>query len=173
MLDNFPTCLDFTLTQEGGFVDNPLDSGRATNLGITAETLSNWLGRGVSTQDIKTLPRSVAGQIYRRDYWGAVSGDGLPSGVDLMTFDHAVNTGPGTSVRLLQRLLKLPQDGAVGPVTLGSIRAHDPHWVVAMLAVAQGDYYRGLAGFDVFGAGWVSRVNRRRDAALGMVAVAA
>jgi glycosyl hydrolase family 108 len=34
--------LDVIMPYEGGFVDNPKDSGRKTNFGITQKTLTNW-----------------------------------------------------------------------------------------------------------------------------------
>ncbi len=42
MADRFDVCLAFTFLQEGGYVDNPADPGRATNMGITLTTYQQW-----------------------------------------------------------------------------------------------------------------------------------
>lgn len=175
---NFAPCLQFTLAHEGGFVDDPADRGGATNMGITQETLSNWLGRAVSMQEVQQLPRVIAAQIYAHEYWAPVAGDKLPAGLDLMVFDFGVNAGPGTSARRLQGLFQgLRQDGAIGPVTLKAVAAHDLAWIISALDYSQQAYYNALVTEDAtqerFLAGWLARCSDRAKAARAMMAPAA
>jgi lysozyme family protein len=165
--DNFPACVEFTLSQEGGFVDNPLDPGGATNYGITLRTLSAWLKIPCAVQDVKNLKQAVAVQIYRANYWLP----GLPAGVDLMVFDESVNAGPGRSVELLQ--------GALGFQTAsGWLDANTRAWshvapaanLIKSLGAAQAAFYKKLPKFAEFGDGWLARLERRQTAALAMLA---
>ncbi len=54
---------------------------------------------------MRALSRAEAGAIYRARYWDAVTGDDLPSGLDLAAFDYAVNSGPARAVRTIQGLV--------------------------------------------------------------------
>jgi len=116
--DLFDTCLTFTLAQEGGYVDDPADPGGATNRGITLATLQHWDHEpSLGPADVQDMSQQTAAAIYRTLYWNALRGDSLPPGVDLSTFDFAVNAGTRRSAELLQQVLGLPpdqMDGAVG-----------------------------------------------------------
>ena len=46
-------CLAFVLAAEGGYVDDPMDPGGATNLGITLDVLSQWRHSAVTKDDVK------------------------------------------------------------------------------------------------------------------------
>ncbi len=176
MADTFPKCLAFTLTQEGGFVDNPQDPGGATNFGITLGTLRGWLGDdALGVEAIKNISQSTVDAIYRADYWNRVMAESLPAGLDLMVFDHGVNAGPAVSARLLQQALDFTGaavDGAIGPVTLKAADAADPLTTIAQLAALQSAYYHGLRGYDAFGRGWLARVERRKETAMAMAETA-
>ena len=47
------TCMAFVFAAEGGYVDDPLDPGGATNLGITLDELSLWRHTAVTKADVK------------------------------------------------------------------------------------------------------------------------
>lgn len=158
---NWPTCIAFTLAQEGGLVDDPADPGGLTNFGISQRAYPNV--------DIRGLTAAAASDIYRRDYWNAVSGDSLPIGLDLMVFDMAVNAGVGRSAMILQGCIGVTADGAIGPMTLLAAAGADPAMTVASLGSAQLDYYESLDGWSTFGEGWGARVQRRQVAAVASI----
>ena len=56
------------LQEEGGFINNPLDSGGPTNWGITQQTLSDWLGHAATIDDVKNLTKDQAVEIYTTKY---------------------------------------------------------------------------------------------------------
>ena len=91
---NFARALGFTLSFEGGWSDNPRDPGGATMRGVTLNTYRLYHPRATATQ-LRNAPMSDFQAIYRQDFWAKIGGDGLPSGVDLLAFDIAVNMGPG------------------------------------------------------------------------------
>ncbi len=118
--------LDGILQREGGFVDNPADPGGATNHGITQATLSAWLGRAASVDDVEALSADTAKQIYTANYYTKPHIDQLPEVIQPVMLDAAVNSGPGQAVRWLQQVLNansygpLTVDGGVGPATIAA-----------------------------------------------------
>ncbi|MBV8090473.1 MAG: glycoside hydrolase family 108 protein [Alphaproteobacteria bacterium] len=173
MADIFDICLAFTLREEGGYVDDPADPGGATNMGITLATYREWSDDpDLGAFQVKDLTLKTARAIYRALYWNPLRAEALPPGVDLSVFDMGVNAGIWRSARLLQRALGFTGeevDGAIGPETLVAADRFDPRTLVNNLADRQAAYYRSLATFPTFGAGWLRRTEARRDAALAMV----
>lgn len=173
MNDPFATCLAFTLKEEGGFCDNPSDPGGATCQGITLATLRSWTDDdSLGVAAVRDISPATVQAIYGADYWNKMQCGAMPAGIDLMVFDMGVNAGPARSVRMLQRALGFPPadvDGCVGPQTLGAVRKADPAALIVKLADMQAAYYRSLPTFNVFGNGWLARVDRRRRAAIAML----
>lgn len=111
-----PTNLDIALRWlwrpdvEGGYVNDPIDRGGKTKYGISERQY-----RGL---DIENLTAEQAREIYRRDYWNANNLDAFPMPLCLLLFDALVQHQPRTAISLLQRALRVPGDGLIGPVTI-------------------------------------------------------
>lgn len=84
MKQNYEFCIKEVLKSEGGYTNDPADSGGETNFGITQRETSI---------PVKTMTVEQAKAIYKKKYWDAVDGDNLPSGVDYTVFDYGVNSG--------------------------------------------------------------------------------
>lgn len=168
-MDNFPPCEAFTLSEEGGYSDNPRDPGGATNHGITQATLSHWRGVPASAYDVINLTTAEASAIARALYWNAMNCAMLPCGVDLMVYDFGFNAGPKNSIRELQACVGVAQDGAVGPMTALTSKGAG-HSLFGMLAVAHENYYRALDDFAIFGTDWLARLARCSATAEAMTA---
>ncbi len=171
----FDACLTLVLGAEGGFSNDPRDRGGATNYGITLATLAEWRrsrdpGATVTADHVRELNVEEAKEIYRSRYWNVLRCDDLPKGVDLLVFDLGVNAGPARSAKILQEVLGVEQDGSIGPVTLNGLNACAPDKIIREFSAKRLDFYRGLADFGTFGAGWTNRTNRMLDAALAMAA---
>ena len=87
------------INAEGGFVDDPADSGGATNKGIAWKTWKNnaksVLGVQPTLDNLKNLTDAQAKQIYRHTFWDAISADQINDGdVRYLLFDFYVNSGP-------------------------------------------------------------------------------
>ena len=152
MKDNFEACLALTLKYEGGYVNHPRDPGGPTNLGITIATLSDELGRAATIAEVRNLTRMTAASIYRKKYWNLIAGDALPSGVDALLFDIAVNSGPVRALQWHRQVLELSP--------LLRIRALDAR---------RRSFYSALPTFSVFGHGWMARENDILAHAIAMV----
>ena len=128
--DAFRVVLGF----EGGYSNDPDDKGGATNYGITYNTLNNaktkgWVPFNVTLQNLKIEHAKI---IYKKGYWDVVQADSLPHPLDLILFDSAVNHGPNTAIKLLQKSLntllpyaELKVDGIIGPLTLKAVRDYE------------------------------------------------
>jgi lysozyme family protein len=174
LADTFDTCLNFTLSEEGGFVDDPHDPGGATNQGITLATLRGFMhAPDLPETSVREITPETVHAIYQAEYWNRMRCDALPTGVDLMVFDHGVNAGPARSVKLLQKSLRFDQvrqDGACGPRTLAAATGLEPIELIDRLSRLQAASYRTLSGFRTFGSGWLRRQTRRQAQARAMAA---
>ncbi len=155
---NLSACLAVTLPYEGGYSDHPKDPGGATNRGITIGRLSEVRGTAVTKADVKTLGLPETKRIYDRYYWVPVSGENLPFGVDLAVFDFGVNSGPSRAVKYLQRIVKVAQDGRMGPTTLRAVQAANGKVVIQALCHDRLGFMHALAIWDTFKGGWSARV---------------
>lgn len=165
---NFNQCMEWLLEHEGGYVDDERDPGGATNLGVTIRTWEQYVGRPVDKEEIKRLTRSDVYDLYRDMYWGAISGDNLPSGVDWSVFDWAVNAGPARSVKALQRIVGSTADGVIGPKTLASTFNYEPEVIIERMYTARQKFYESLHHFNAFGVGWTARNKHTLQQALSL-----
>lgn len=161
MNSDFHKCLEFTLGEEGGYSDDPHDSGNWTGGSVgVGELKGTKFGISAASYpdlDIKALTIATAGEIYRKDYWHPINGDKLPAGLDLMVFDFGVNAGTFESATELQRIVGVATDGDIGPITLKACKDYKGDLLLA-LATAHDQHYESLSDFDRYGDGWINRV---------------
>lgn len=168
MRSSLPTAIRFLQQPriEGGYVDDPADPGGPTHYGITLATYRQHINPRGTCKALRRMPLSVAERIYRETYWSAVRGDDLPAGLDLMTFDFGVNSGPKRAVTLLQRALGVADDGKLGPVSLQAAQHAHPAQTIAAYADRRRAYLRSLKTYARFGRGWEYRVSLCEEWAL-------
>ena len=164
----FKRSLAAVLVHEGGNVDDPRDSGGRTSHGITQRVYDGYRRRqGREPRDVYAMSQAERDSIYRQQYWNAVKGDDLPSGLDYVVFDGAVNSGPGQSIKWLQRALGARYtgkvDGVMGAVTLDAVDAHPDHdALIAAICARRMAFLRALRTWRTFGKGWTRRVSAVR-----------
>ena len=170
MKDNFEKSLALLLKSEGGYVNHPADPGGMTNLGVTKYVWEGYLEHSVDEADMRNLTKEMVAPLYRKRYWDMCRCDELPSGLDYIAFDFAVNAGGPRCVKTLQRVLEVPIDGSLGPITLQAIQNAEPDKLISDFSEAKKDFYRSLFNFGVFGAGWLNRTAETQKVAKGMLA---
>jgi lysozyme family protein len=164
MRENFAPSLAAVLIHEGGFVVNPHDPGGATCKGVTQAVYDDWrVTNGFPPRTVRDIEDSEVEELYRKRYWNPVHGDDLPAGVDYATFDFAVNSGTNRAARMLQRALRIAEDGQIGPVTIGAARAIPASELVDTLCDLRICFLQQLAAFKFFGRGWTRRVAEVRE----------
>ena len=174
MDESFDASLEFTLAEEGGYIDHPTDERFAANHGITLARLRRFQrDPALSRNDVRHLPCATVRALYLADFWNRTRCDALPPGLDLMVFDHAVNAGPDRAGRALQLAVgqkRTEIDGAVGPATLRHVGLADTLTLIDALAAMQRTLYRQMAAYGLFGETWLARLDRRRTSALALLA---
>jgi lysozyme family protein len=132
--NNFEDLVDKVLNSEGGFVNDPVDRGGATNKGISWETWQNAalpiLGKDPTIENLQNITAENAKSIYKAKYWNSIRLSEIEDG-DLrwLIFDFHVNSGPNAMYQL-QILLNglganLTVDGIIGSQTLDFINNYN------------------------------------------------
>lgn len=158
MQSNFPNALKQVLVYEGGYVNNPNDPGGATNKGVTQGVYDTWRkANGKPKQSVKFLTTQEIQAIYKNNYWDKIKGDQLADGVDLATFDLAVNSGVNRAIKMLQKVSGVTVDGIIGPATIAAANK-DPVATTKALCDARLAFLQALPTWRFFGKGWSNRV---------------
>ena len=119
---------------EGGYVDDPSDSGGRTNFGITYMTARAYGYRG----KMKNLSRAKAYEIYSDMYWDKLKLDDIEKLSPMLAeelADTGVNMGVPRAGRYLQRSLNVLNnrealygdliiDGQIGNKTIKALRTY-------------------------------------------------
>lgn len=178
------SAIDAVIAQEGGYSNNPADSGGETNFGITSAVAKAFGYTG----PMKTMPRETAVAIYRARYWTQPrldQIDPIDPALAQKLFGIGVNMGPATGIKFLQRALNLLNsgsssygdvgvDGGIGPMTIAALKAlyaargaDGRKVLMGMVSAQQSVRYMEIAEqnptLEVFEYGW--QLNR----ALGVV----
>lgn len=166
---NWNKSFDLVIVNEGGYVDNKLDPGGATNWGCTQAVWEGYIGHKVSVDDMKALTKEDVKPLYKKRYWDAIHGDALPSGLDYCIFDCAINSGVNRSAKIIQEIVGVFADGAIGNNTVSAITQLNPVTAINEFCDKRQAFLESLKTFPVFGKGWSKRVSEVRIRALEMV----
>ena len=165
---NWDKSFDLVMVNEGGFVDNKLDPGGATNWGCTQAVWEKYIGHTVTVDDMKALTKEDVKPLYKRNYWDAIHGDALPSGLDYCLFDAAINSGVSRSSKWIQEIVGVFADGAIGNNTVSAIAQINPVTLINEFCDKRQAFLESLKTFPVFGKGWTQRVKDVRIKSLEM-----
>lgn len=141
-MDTFEKALKFTLQWEGGYVNNPNDSGGATNKGITQRVYDEYLvNKGLPPFSVRNILQKEVEDIYKKLYWNKIGADSLDPKLAIAAFDFAVNSGVNRARRYIAQC-----DSA------------------EKLLLAREQYVKqiGVGKNSVFLKGWLNRVNALR-----------
>lgn len=173
--------INHILHVEGGYVNDPADSGGETNFGITKRVARKYGYLG----SMKEMPKFTAREIYEQMYWHSMNLDlveKLSPSIAKELADTGVNMGIGRAGEFLQRSLNVLNnrqklyndirvDNDIGPITIKTlekflkIRGSAGELVLYnMLNCLQGAFYVKLAERrqkdEKFMFGWFShRIN--------------
>jgi lysozyme family protein len=172
--ENFSRAYEAVRGYEGGNVDDPKDPGGRTSRGVTQRVYDAYRkSTGMGAQDVYKASEDEIKTIYRDQYWSAVKGDDLPSGIDLLAFDSAIHSGPKQSAKFLQAgLVSLGKtvavDGIVGVATIEAAKAVDRAALINAICERRMGFLKALSTWGRFGKGWTSRIVSVKRASLAM-----
>lgn len=168
---NFPKALSLVLLSEGGYSNDPVDGGGATNHGITQRVYTAYQtsqGLRSAPHSVKIITDSEVAAIYKEQYWDAIRGDDLPAGIDYCVFDEAVNSGVVRAAQSLQRNVGTNVDGHIGLMTLSAVANAKPATLIRAYGAERLSFLKKLSNWWRFGKGWASRVAFVQNQALKM-----
>ena len=113
MSERFDRMIEEILKHEGGYVFDLADPGGETNFGISQ--------RAHPDVDIANLTKEQAKEIYLQNYWCIWMDEILDPVICLQVFDFGVNAGLPRAANMLQKSVRVAQDGAIGPITLKAV----------------------------------------------------
>lgn len=152
MQSTYAQAISQVLKDEGGYTNDPKDPGGPTNWGITIHDAQTYWKADATAEDVKSMPLSVAEDIYSRHYATAIGYDSLPAGVDYCVFDYAVNSGVARALMVYNRF-----------------KTQDPITAINSIYNERLKFLQRLRTWPVFGKGWTSRCTNGRALALSMV----
>ena len=121
------------LKDEGGYVNDPADSGGETKYGISKASYPNV--------DIANLTVAAASAIYQRDFW-LFSGISSQAVANKM-FNEYVNMRHD-AIKLAQRIVGVNADGSYGPHTEAAINAADAVMFLSAFRTALVAHYSAI-----------------------------
>lgn len=156
------------LKWEGGFVDDPVDLGGATNMGVTIGT---WRQVGydkdgdgdIDVHDLKLITKAdVVNRVLKPHYWDRWRADEIINqSVAEILVDWVWGSGVH-GIKIPQRILGVKDDGKVGHVTIAAINARDPRELHAMIWSARYNFLESICkarpSNKRFFKGWVNRL---------------
>jgi lysozyme family protein len=155
-MGDFAKAIKFVMKNEGGFSDDPQDSGCVTKFGISQKSYPDL--------DIEHLTKEQAIEIYQRDFW--LPYQDFDDRLATKVFDLSVNMGHKRAVQILQRALqclgaKIVDDGVLGPITKQAVDLANVDMLLTAIKSEAAGVYRNLAATNTsqqkFLKGWLRR----------------
>lgn len=143
MNDQFQKALEHTLKFEGGYANDPDDSGGETFRGVSRRNWPGWPGwplideaKRQGNRSAKAINARFEGnaemerliaEFYHQNFWRPFERLEAPGYTTAKLFDTAVNVGVGGAVKILQRVInkmgpisQIEVDGKIGPRTIAA-----------------------------------------------------
>lgn len=125
----FQLIINYILSYEGGFTNNPQDAGGETNYGITKKLYENVRPDG----DFDSIDVEEAKDIYKTTFYKKEYYDIIDPSLSLVFMDTVVNHGNGKGTRMIQKSLGVVADGIYGDKTSRAAQMCDPPIVILYL----------------------------------------
>lgn len=169
----FDKAVNFVLSNEDGYCNNPNDKGGQTNFGISSKTISTLIDEPLSKIPINEITIEQAKQFYYKYYW--VPGNFaalIYEPLAIKAFDMGVNMGIRRAIKILQQSYNIlvpkdkiiQEDGKLGQKTADAV-----NWIPSLVIynefVSQCvEHYCLIAHNDtsqeIFLKGWIARAKK-------------
>lgn len=160
----------FILKWEGGFVNDPDDLGRATNMGVTIATWKqvgyDKTGDGIiDVKDLRLITKDdVINRVLKPHYWDRWKADNInDQSIANILVDWVWGSGVH-GIKIPQELLGVKADGIVGPKTLAALNDYpDQRELFDRIKAARVEFIemicRKRPKNNKFKKGWLNRLN--------------
>jgi lysozyme family protein len=151
------------LQWEGGFVDDPVDMGGATNMGITLTTYRQVFGENRTVEELKSMSICDFSMILKHFYWDRWRADEiLNQSIAEILVDWVWGSGKW-GIIIPQRKLGIPDDGVVGPKTIMAVNSVNQQEFHQEIVEARISFINSLIlnhpEQEKFRKGWTNRIN--------------
>ena len=156
------------LKWEGGFVNDPLDKGGATNKGVT---IAVWKAQGydkngdkkIDVADLKLITVEDATNIMKKNYWDRWKADQIKNQAVANTLVDWVWGSGAWGIKIPQRILGVKDDGIVGDKTIEALNKQNQNKFLEKLYLARFNFLDGIVASNPsqkrFIKGWKNRMN--------------
>lgn len=162
---NIDKLLPYILKWEGGFVNDPLDKGGATNKGVTIATWRQCgydkTGDGkIDVDDLRLISDAdVRDRVLRPHYWNRWKADNINSQkVANILVDWVWGSGLN-GIKYPQKILGVTADGIVGPKTLAAVNNANPDILFDSVYKAREAFLRNIVDKSV--AAYEKKIGRK------------
>lgn len=154
----------FILRWEGGFGNDPVDRGGATNKGITIATFRHYYGANATIEQLKSLTDEQWMHIFICGFWNPFKADNIANqSVANICVDWAWASGTITAIKQVQALVGVTADGKVGTQTLATINKANQRHLFDKIKSARLRFVDAIVRRDPrqkkFINGWKRRIN--------------
>jgi lysozyme family protein len=135
---------------EGGYVNDPKDSGGETYRGISRKSWPKWpkaqhdvgIVEFPECLDTDVILQGLVIDFYHKNFWNY---DGIiDQDVAWKVFDLGVNVGKVHAVKILQMVVGTSQDGVYGPNTERLVNSHPEGSLSTMIITAAENYHKAI-----------------------------
>lgn len=161
---DYKILIPYVLKFEGGYVNDPADSGGPTNKGVTLNTFRSVYGRAKTINDLKHMTDDQWRHIFKSLYWDKCKADDIADqSIANMLVDFAWHSGVTTAIKKLQKIVGVTSDGICGVQTIGAINSKYAPETFNLLKAARMKYLQGIVKNKPsqarFMNGWTKRIN--------------
>lgn len=157
----------FEKARKTGFSDDPDDVGGATMIGVTISTFETYCKRKgypkPTVERLKNIPYSQWLDIMKSMYWDKWQADKINNQSIANVLVDWVWASGLYGIKIPQRLLKLQDDGIVGPKTLSAVNSFNQETLFNLIQVARRAYIEDIIrrrpSNAKFRTGWLNRIN--------------
>lgn len=153
----------FILKWEGGFVNDPLDKGGATNKGITIATFRQFYGKDATVEQLKRITDEQWLHVFKAGYWDRWQADRIINQAVANILVDWVWASGVHGIKIPQRILGVTEDGIVGEKTIAALNAQNPAGLFAKIHAERikfvDDIVRRNPTQARFIKGWKNRIN--------------
>lgn len=156
--------LERVLGWEGGFANDPDDTGGATMRGVTIGTYKTYCERvgkpEPTVEDLKNITYEEIYDLAYKLYWSKIDGDNIDNqSIAELCFDGVWGSGTGY-IKIMQKVIGTKTDGIWGPKTTAAVNAYIPQEeLFDKLWQRRKKYFEGCATAWKYLRGWMNRLN--------------